>query len=95
MQNFRIGKLGERWLPAAYRPVAINLPDTLVVRSSGTIVTNATSVSNLDYTVASRLPPLGDSVTAEQQAATATTVPALLAGLHRPSERPRHRRDHR
>ena len=34
-QEFAIGPLGERWLPAAYRPVAISLPDTLVVRVVG------------------------------------------------------------
>ena len=32
VQRFSIGPLGERWLPAAFRPVAINLDDTLVVK---------------------------------------------------------------
>ncbi|MDQ1429709.1 MAG: hypothetical protein QOF40_311 [Actinomycetota bacterium] len=76
LQEFQIGPLSERWLPAAYRPVAIDLPDTLVVRSSATIVADASSVTNLRYTVASVLPPLAGSVTPAQQAATAVPLPA-------------------
>jgi transglutaminase-like putative cysteine protease len=79
-QEFSIGPLSERWLPAAYRPVAINLPDTLVVKSSGTIVSDASSVSHLRYTVASQLPPLDAStITATQIAATEAPTPASLA----------------
>ena len=52
-QHFAIGPLGERWLPAAYKPVAISLADTLVVRSSDTIVTDADDVSHLRYQVVS------------------------------------------
>src|SRR4051812_24999108 len=71
-QHFVIGPLSERWLPAAYEPVAIDLPDTLLVRSSGTIVADADEVSHLDYTVESQLPPLaGDAITDAQKAATA------------------------
>jgi transglutaminase-like putative cysteine protease len=77
-QEFRIGPLSERWLPAAYRPVAISLPDTLVVRSSGTIVADASSVSDLTYTVASDLPPLAGSVTPAEQAATAAGPPGFV-----------------
>ena len=55
-QHFAIGPLGERWLPAAYKPVAISLHDTLVVRSSDTIVTDAGEVSHLRYQVVSDLP---------------------------------------
>ena len=77
-QEFRIGSLTERWLPAAYRPVAIDLADTLVVRSSGTIVADASSVTNLHYTVASALPALAGTVTPDQQAATAAGVPAAV-----------------
>jgi transglutaminase-like putative cysteine protease len=78
-QQFAIGPLGERWLPAAYRPVAITLPDTLVVQSSGTIVANADQVSGLRYTVASKLPPLaGTAFSAEQIAATAAPVPEAV-----------------
>ncbi len=77
-QVFRIGPLGERWLPAAYKPVAINLPDTLFVQSSGTIVADADSVTNLHYTVASRLAPLAGTISAKQIAATAAPVPKDL-----------------
>jgi transglutaminase-like putative cysteine protease len=80
VQEFHIGPLGERWLPAAYRPVAINLPDTLVVESSGTIVADADEVSHLRYQVASQLPPLaGTQFTEAQKAATDVAPPANLA----------------
>jgi transglutaminase-like putative cysteine protease len=78
-QDFHIGPMGERWLPAAYQPVAINLDDTLVVKSSGTIVANAPRVTGLRYTVESDLPPLaGSPISPEQIAATADPVPADL-----------------
>jgi transglutaminase-like putative cysteine protease len=76
VQDFAIGALTERWLPAAYRPVAISLDGTLVVTSSSTLVTDRDSVSGLDYTVASSVPLLRAS--AEQQAATAAPVPAAV-----------------
>ncbi len=79
-QQFTIGQLGERWLPAAFRPVAIDLPDTLVVESSGTIVADADEVSGLEYTVRSDLPPLaGTQFSDAQQAATAVPPPPRLA----------------
>jgi transglutaminase-like putative cysteine protease len=77
VQQFVIRALGERWLPAAYRPVAVNLDGTLVVVSSGTLVTDRDSVSGLDYTVASSVPVL--RATAEQQAATAAKVRSDVA----------------
>jgi transglutaminase-like putative cysteine protease len=76
VQHFAIGPLGERWLPAAYEPVAIDLPDTLVVRSSGTIVADADDVSGLRYQVASKLPPLAVAdLRAAQIAATEAAPP--------------------
>jgi transglutaminase-like putative cysteine protease len=75
-QEFTIGPLDERWMPAAYRPVSVSLGDTLVVRSSATLVTGRSSVSGLHYTVVSELPERG--VPAAQQAATAQPVPASL-----------------
>jgi transglutaminase-like putative cysteine protease len=79
VQDFHIGPLSERWLPAAYEPVAIDLPDTLVVRSSGTIVADADSVAHHDYRVASRLPPLaGTEFTQAQIAGTDAPVPSDL-----------------
>ncbi|HEX9506713.1 MAG TPA: transglutaminaseTgpA domain-containing protein, partial [Acidimicrobiia bacterium] len=78
-QDFRITQLGERWLPAAYRAVAISLPDTLVVDASTTLVTQDATVRGLHYRVESTLPPLAAaSVTPEQQGATAVAVPKRL-----------------
>jgi len=76
-QDFRIGPMGERWLPAAYEPKAISLADTLVVKSSGTIVADASKVTGLRYTVDSVLPQLaGAPISTEQIAATADPVPS-------------------
>ncbi len=77
-QEYTIGPLGERWLPAAYRPVAIDLPNTLVVDSSGTLVADQSSVRDLHYTVASALPALAGTVDAAEQQATAAQVPASV-----------------
>ena len=41
-QRYRIGNLGERWMPAAFEPVSVSLDDTLVVQSSHTLVTTRT-----------------------------------------------------
>jgi uncharacterized protein YggT (Ycf19 family) len=78
-QRFRIGDLGERWLPAAFRPVAIDLEQPLVVLSSSTLVAGADSVAGLEYTVDSEVPPGASQVSAAQQAATAAAVPDDLA----------------
>jgi transglutaminase-like putative cysteine protease len=79
VQHFDIGRLGERWLPAAYKPVAIDLDDTLVVRSSDTIVADAGEVSHLRYRVASELPPAaGTQFDAQQLAAMTEPLPSGL-----------------
>jgi len=79
-QEFAIGPLGERWLPAAYQPAAITLADTLVVKSSRTIVADADAVSDLRYTVWSQLPPLaGQQFSASELAATAAAPPRDVA----------------
>jgi transglutaminase-like putative cysteine protease len=75
-QTFRIGSLGERWMPAAFEPVAVNRSGTLVVQSSATLVTSQSTVNGLTYTVDSRLPSL--SPTAAERAATAAPVPSSL-----------------
>jgi transglutaminase-like putative cysteine protease len=75
-QTFHIGPLGERWMPAAYNPVRVSRPSTLVVRDSNTLVTGRQSVSGLTYTVESNVGPA--VATAAQQAATAAPVPASL-----------------
>ena len=76
-QEFDIGRLGERWLPAAFRPVAASTP-ALVVKSSGTLVSDEDSVQGLQYTADSKLAPQRVTVTTAQQAATARPVPAAL-----------------
>jgi transglutaminase-like putative cysteine protease len=76
-QTYDIGSLGERWLPAAYRPVAASTPALMVI-SSGTLVSGHSTVEGLHYTVDSRLPPSPASVTRQQQDATARPVPARL-----------------
>ena len=78
-QHFAIGPLGERWLPAAYKPVAISLDDTLVVRSSDTIVADAGDVSHLRYKVVSELPvAAGTEFDAQQLETMGKPVPAAI-----------------
>ncbi|MET0421295.1 MAG: DUF3488 and transglutaminase-like domain-containing protein [Acidimicrobiia bacterium] len=77
-QEYDIGSMSERWLPAAYRPVAISLADTLVVRSSSTLVTSADSVEGLQYSVDSIVPVTAGDATPAAIAATAAPVPARL-----------------
>ncbi|GMU78237.1 MAG: hypothetical protein AMXMBFR46_10320 [Acidimicrobiia bacterium] len=78
-QDFRIGALGERWMPAAFDPVAVDRPDTLVVAESQTLVTGADTVSGLRYSVASLTPPA--DLTDAQRRATAAAPPASMAAL--------------
>jgi hypothetical protein len=73
---FGIGPLGERWMPAAFEPVRVSRPGTLVVRASGTLVTDRSSVQGLTYSVDSRVPTAVP--TQAQQLATAAPVPASL-----------------
>jgi TgpA N-terminal domain/Transglutaminase-like superfamily/Domain of unknown function (DUF4129) len=75
-QRYRIGPLGERWMPAAYRPARVNRDDLLVIRSSSTLVTKNDSVKGLRYTVESAPPTLVLSPAQRERAAGA--VPAAL-----------------
>lgn len=75
-QAYRIGPLGERWMPAAFEPVAVSRSDTLVVRDSSTLVASPKSVNGLTYTVDSRLSEA--PATPAQRAATAAAVPTSL-----------------
>jgi transglutaminase-like putative cysteine protease len=77
-QEYVIGPMGERWLPAAYRPVAISLDDTLVVASSSTLVADQDSVEGLRYSVDSVVPPSAADVSADVIAATAAPIPRRL-----------------
>ena len=74
-QTYRIGPLGERWMPAAYDPVTASRSDLVVVRASGVLVTDQSSVSGLSYSVDSVLPA---TVTSAERAASAGPVPAAL-----------------
>jgi transglutaminase-like putative cysteine protease len=74
-QTYRIGPLGERWMPAAFEPVAVSRSGTLVVRASATLVTSQPSVDGLTYTVDSRL---AEAATPALRAATAAPVPPSL-----------------
>ena len=55
-QEFRIGVLESFWLPAAYRPVRINLDGARVNAESLTLLTEAESASGLFYRVESAIP---------------------------------------
>ncbi len=76
VQRYQIGPLGNRWMPAAFDPVSVSRSDTIVVSSSGTLVTNSKTVANSTYAVVSRVPPSG--ATPAQQRATNAPVPASL-----------------
>jgi transglutaminase-like putative cysteine protease len=76
-QRYRIGQLGERWLPAAYRPVAIDTP-AIVVSASDTLVSARDTLEGLEYSVDSDLAPTHGQVTEAEQAATDRPVPEPL-----------------
>lgn len=77
IQRYEIGALGERWMPAAYRPVQVDGADPLVVRSSNTLVTTEASVAGSTYRVVSDPGP--SELTADQIARAANPAPARLA----------------
>ena len=72
-QRFRLTGLTERWLPAAYEPIGISLPDARVLPESRTLFNDDSAVIGLEYDVTSRVPPT--AVTPAQAAATARPVP--------------------
>jgi transglutaminase-like putative cysteine protease len=56
-QTFTIkDALGGFWMPAAYRPVRIDLPDTGFIAASGTLVAADDSIAGYTYTVNSDVP---------------------------------------
>ena len=77
VQRYTIGPLSERWMPAAYRPVRVSRPDTLVVRASSTLVTGRDGVAGLQYRVTSATPRR--TVDAAERGAAAAEVPSELA----------------
>lgn len=75
-QDYRIGVLDGRWMPAAYEPRRVEGGAPLVVRASTTLVTGRANVQGLSYSVTSRLTPSSDQPpTPEQREATARPVP--------------------
>lgn len=75
-QEFTLTGLYERWLPAAYEPVAIDLDGTRVVPESRTLVNVDDEVVGLTYRVESLLRP--DTPTAAEIARTARELPVVL-----------------
>ncbi|MFO7590414.1 MAG: transglutaminaseTgpA domain-containing protein [Acidimicrobiia bacterium] len=76
VQRYRIGPLGERWMPAAFEAVAVSDPDTLVVRASTTLVSAAEVVDGQRYTVRSSTPPT--VLDAREQEDAARSIPKRL-----------------
>lgn len=60
-QQFHIGPLDTRWLPAAYRPRRIRLPGALVINESLSLLTSDESAKGLDYEVVSEVPIPSDA----------------------------------
>jgi hypothetical protein len=77
-QQYTIGGLGERWLPAAFDPVATDTPALQVIASGTLVADDPDGVQGLTYRAYSRLPPSAADVTDAQQAATARPVPREL-----------------
>ncbi|MGH9034025.1 MAG: transglutaminase TgpA family protein, partial [Acidimicrobiia bacterium] len=59
-QEFRVGALEGRWMPAAYRAVSVEGGEALVVKASTTLVTGRETVRGLEYTVRSQIPSRAD-----------------------------------
>lgn len=85
VQRFEIGRLGERWMPAAFAPVVVSRADTLVVEGSLTLVTEARSVTGLRYSVTSAPPP---EPTPAQQLEVTPPPPALVPATRLPADVP-------
>lgn len=67
-QQFRIGPLDTRWLPAAYRPRRIALPGALVISESLSLLTPDESAEGLEYEVVSEIPLPTDAQLADSPA---------------------------
>ncbi|MGH8983424.1 MAG: transglutaminase TgpA family protein [Acidimicrobiia bacterium] len=90
LQEFRIGALDGRWMPAAYRAVSVEGGDALVVKASTTLVTGGETVSGLAYTVRSQIPSRSDVPLARRTAPDdAAPPPDLRAYTELPTDFPR------
>ncbi len=76
VQRYRIGQLGERWMPAAFEAVSVSDPATLFVRASTTLVSAADVVDGQRYTVRSKTPPV--ALDARQRGAADRPIPSRL-----------------
>lgn len=59
VQRFRVSNLAQFWLPAAYRPVSIDLPGARVNPDSLTLLTDQETAAGLEYSVVSHVPAYG------------------------------------
>ncbi len=91
-QQYRIGALSERWMPAAMTPVAVDQPDVLVVESSNTLVTRRRSVTGLRYAVDS-VTPVADPTDAQRRATAGPVSADVRTDLELPADVPQSLRD--
>jgi transglutaminase-like putative cysteine protease len=77
-QEFRIGVLDSFWLPAAYRPVRINLEGARVNAESLTLLTEEDSASGLFYRVESAIPRYSSTDLAASKPATDADLASYL-----------------
>jgi hypothetical protein len=77
-QTFRITGLDNRWLPAAFEPVATTLRDARIIPESRTLLHTDDAVVGLTYRVTSRV--VSSELSPAQNAATSEPVPEELDG---------------
>jgi transglutaminase-like putative cysteine protease len=88
VQQYSIGPLSERWMPAAYRAVRVSAPGTLVVRASSTLVTSRDAVARMRYRVTSALPTRTVDAAARRAAATGKVPAGLRRYTRLPADLP-------
>jgi transglutaminase-like putative cysteine protease len=77
-QDFQIGPLESFWLPAAYRPVEVELDGARVNKESLTLLTEEESAAGLTYRVTSAIPRYSAADLLEAPAATSPEVEPYL-----------------
>ncbi len=85
-QEFTITYLDDRWLPAAYEPLATDLEDARIVPESGTLVAPDTGISGLRYRIDSRVP--GVPTQGDINRTLSTTPAAVRSSLELPDNFP-------
>jgi transglutaminase-like putative cysteine protease len=86
-QEFQIGPLEDRWMPAAYRPTSVEGVDVLFLPETSTLVTTSDSVSGAEYTVVSEVPPT-ELTPAQRDDAAAPAPPEVESYTELPSDFP-------